>query len=65
MSSCSVYGNNNKLIDETTMPRPISLYSKLCLEYEKYLKTEKNKFYYIKAWNFVWLVTKNEIRHSN
>ena len=41
MSSCSVYGNNNKLIDETTMPRPISLYSKLCLEYEKYLKKRK------------------------
>ncbi len=41
MSSCSVYGNNNKLIDETSDPRPISLYSKLCLQYEKYLKKRK------------------------
>ena len=42
MSSCSVYGNNKKLINEKSLPRPISLYSKLCLKYEKYLK--KNKY---------------------
>lgn len=47
MSSCSVYGNNNKLIDETSMPRPISLYSKLCLQYEKYLKKKKKVNYTI------------------
>ncbi len=41
MSSCSVYGNNSRLIDETSKPRPISLYSKLCLQYEKYLKKRK------------------------
>jgi nucleoside-diphosphate-sugar epimerase len=38
MSSCSVYGFNKKIINEKTLPRPISLYSKLCLKYEKYLK---------------------------
>jgi len=42
MSSCSVYGNNKNLITEETIPKPISLYSKLCLKYEKYIK-EKNK----------------------
>jgi len=41
MSSCSVYGNNAKIINEKTKPRPISLYSKLCLEYEKYLNKQK------------------------
>ena len=38
MSSCSVYGNNKKLINEKSLPKPISLYSKLCLKYENYLK---------------------------
>ena len=42
MSSCSVYGNNKNLITENTTPKPISLYSKLCLKYEKYIKG-KNK----------------------
>ena len=41
MSSCSVYGNNKNLITETSTPKPISLYSKLCLRYEKFLKKNK------------------------
>ena len=41
MSSCSVYGNNKNLITEESTPKPISLYSKLCLKYEKYLKNKK------------------------
>ena len=45
MSSCSVYGNNKNLITEKTVPKPISLYSKLCLKYEKYMKKE-NKIPY-------------------
>ena len=42
MSSCSVYGNNQNLISEKSKPKPISLYSKLCLKYEKYLKEKKD-----------------------
>lgn len=42
MSSCSVYGNNKNLISEKSKPKPISLYSKLCLKYEKYLKKKKD-----------------------
>ena len=42
MSSCSVYGNNKNLISERSKPKPISLYSKLCLKYEEYLK-KRNK----------------------
>ena len=41
MSSCSVYGNNKNIINEKSPPRPISLYSKLCLKYEEYLKKNK------------------------
>ena len=41
MSSCSVYGNNKDLITENSQPKPISLYSKLCLRYENYLKSKK------------------------
>jgi len=41
MSSCSVYGNNKDLITENSKPKPISLYSKLCLKYENYLKNKK------------------------
>ena len=41
MSSCSVYGNNKNIINEKSKPKPISLYSKLCLKYEKYLKKNK------------------------
>lgn len=40
MSSCSVYGNNKNLINEKSLPKPISLYSKLCLKYENYLRSE-------------------------
>ena len=42
MSSCSVYGNNKNLIKENSIPKPISLYSKLCLKYEQYLRDKKN-----------------------
>ena len=42
MSSCSVYGNNENLITEKSKPKPISLYSKLCLKYENFLK-KKNE----------------------
>ncbi len=42
MSSCSVYGNNKNLITENSKPKPISLYSKLCLKYEQYLKSKKS-----------------------
>ena len=45
ISSCSVYGNNSDTITEKTRPSPISLYSKLCLKYEKQLKKNK-KFDY-------------------
>ncbi len=41
MSSCSVYGNNKNLITEKSKPKPISLYSKLCLKYEEHLKKKK------------------------
>ena len=47
MSSCSVYGNNQNLINEKSKPKPISLYSKLCLKYEKYLKRKKRVPYTI------------------
>ncbi len=47
MSSCSVYGNNKNLISEKSKPKPISLYSKLCLKYENYLKRKKNIDYTI------------------
>ena len=40
MSSCSVYGNNKNIISENSKPKPISLYSKLCLKYEQYLKNK-------------------------
>ena len=38
MSSCSVYGHNKFLINERSKPKPISLYSKLCLKFENYIK---------------------------
>ena len=41
MSSCSVYGNNKNLITEKSKPKPISLYSKLCLKYEEHLRKKK------------------------
>jgi len=36
-STCSVYGVNNELIDETAVPNPLSLYAKTKLEAEHYL----------------------------
>ncbi len=45
MSSCSVYGNNKNIITEKSKPKPISLYSKLCLKYENFIKS-KNKIPY-------------------
>lgn len=45
MSSCSVYGNNKNLITENSKPKPISLYSKLCLKYEQYLKNKNSVSY--------------------
>ena len=44
ISSCSVYGHNASLVNESSKPKPISLYSKLCLRYENFLK--KNKINY-------------------
>jgi nucleoside-diphosphate-sugar epimerase len=44
ISSCSVYGHNTSLVNESSKPQPISLYSKLCLKYENFLK--KNKINY-------------------
>lgn len=41
MSSCSVYGHNKSLISEKSKPNPISLYAKLCLDFEKYIRKEK------------------------
>lgn len=36
-STCSVYGVNNDLIDETAIPNPLSLYASTKLEAEKYI----------------------------
>ena len=47
MSSCSVYGNNKNLITEKSRPKPISLYSKLCLKYEIFLRKKKRLPYTI------------------
>ena len=44
-SSCSVFGNNKNLITENSKPKPISLYSKLCLKYEQYLKNKNSVSY--------------------
>lgn len=41
ISSCSVYGHNTNLVNESSKPKPISLYSKLCLKYENFLKRNK------------------------
>ena len=41
ISSCSVYGHNTSLVNESSKPQPISLYSKLCLKYEDFLKRNK------------------------
>lgn len=36
-STCSVYGKNNNLIDETAIPNPLSIYAETKLEAEQYL----------------------------
>jgi nucleoside-diphosphate-sugar epimerase len=36
-STCSVYGINNELIDESAIPNPLSLYASTKLEAEKYI----------------------------
>ena len=39
MSTCSVYGKNDDLIDETATPNPLSVYAETKLEAEQYLHT--------------------------
>jgi len=40
-STCSIYGKNNNLIDETASPNPLSLYAETKLEAEQYLLSMK------------------------
>lgn len=40
-STCSIYGKNNDLIDETAEPNPLSLYAETKLEAEQYLLSIK------------------------
>ena len=47
ISSCSVYGKNYNLVTEKSKAYPISLYSKLCFKFEKYLKKNKTVKYTI------------------
>ena len=45
ISSCSVYGFNNKKVNEKNITKPISLYSKFCKKTEDFLKLRlKEKF---------------------
>lgn len=41
MSTCSVYGKNDDLIDETAIPNPLSVYAETKLEAEQYLITKR------------------------
>ena len=44
ISSCSVYGFNDKYVNEKSKTNPISLYAKYCLKTENFLRTNlKNK----------------------
>ena len=44
ISSCSVYGFNDKYVNEKSRTNPISLYAKYCLETENFLRSKlKNK----------------------
>ena len=44
ISSCSVYGFNNKYVDEKSKTNPISLYAKYCLKTENFIRTNlKNR----------------------
>jgi len=45
-STCSVYGVNDELIDETAVPNPLSIYAKTKLEAEKHF-LESNQDYFI------------------
>jgi len=40
LSTCSVYGQNNELLDENSKPNPLSLYAHTKLEAEAYLKNK-------------------------
>tara|TARA_A100001011_G_C14230069_1_gene808366 strand:+ start:490 stop:1452 length:963 start_codon:yes stop_codon:yes gene_type:complete len=45
ISSCSVYGFNDKYVNEKSKTNPISLYAKYCLKTENFLRTNlKNKY---------------------
>ncbi len=45
ISSCSVYGFNDKYVNEKSRTNPISLYAKYCLQTENFLRsTLKNKY---------------------
>jgi nucleoside-diphosphate-sugar epimerase len=41
MSTCSVYGKNDELIDESATPNPLSVYAETKLEAEQYLLTNR------------------------
>jgi len=44
ISSCSVYGFNDKYVDEKSKTNPISLYAKYCLKTENFIRTNlKNR----------------------
>ena len=43
-STCSVYGVNNDLIDESAIPSPLSLYASTKLEAEKYIIEHCNDY---------------------
>ena len=45
ISSCSVYGFNDKFVNEKSKTNPISLYAKYCLKTENFLRSNlKNKY---------------------
>ncbi len=45
VSSCSVYGFNDKFVNEKSKTNPISLYAKYCLKTENFLRSNlKNKY---------------------
>ena len=51
-SSCSIYGMNEQICDETTEPKPISEYAISKLDGENILKTVKDKFEQIIIYRF-------------
>ncbi len=44
MSTCSVYGANNELIDETATPNPLSLYGETKLAAEKHIRAHAQDY---------------------